>query len=126
MLASAVSARPVVRNYLLGLQRRLGAQKAAVVEGRDMGTVVFPEADVKFFLSASVEARALRRYQELRQKSEKAPSLEEVQRDMCQRDQNDSRREVAPLKAAEDAIIIDSTQLTVDAVVDQMMAHIPR
>ncbi len=126
MLASAVSARPVVRNYLLGLQRSLASQKAAVVEGRDMGTVVFPDADVKFFLNASAESRAMRRYEELRQKSETDPRLEEVERDMRQRDKNDSSRKVAPLKAAEDAIIIDSTQLTVDAVVERMMAHIRR
>ncbi len=124
MLASAVSARPVVRDYLLGLQRSLGARKAAVVEGRDMGTVVFPDADVKFFLSASTEARALRRYEELRQKSKIAPRREDVERDMRQRDKNDSSRKVAPLKAAEDAIVIDSTQLTVDAVVDLMVTHI--
>lgn len=124
MLASAVSARPVVRDYLLGLQRSLGARKAAVVEGRDMGTVVFPDADVKFFLSASTEARALRRYEELRQKSKIAPRREDVERDMRQRDKNDSSRKVAPLKAADDAIVIDSTQLTVDAVVDLMVTHI--
>jgi len=124
MLASAVSARPVVRDYLLGLQRSLGARKAAVVEGRDMGTVVFPDADVKFFLSASTEARALRRYEELKQKSKIAPRREDVERDMRQRDKNDSSRKVAPLKAAEDAIVIDSTQLTVDAVVDLMVTHI--
>ena len=121
MLASAVSARPVVRDYLLGLQRSLGARKAAVVEGRDMGTVVFPDADVKFFLSASTEARALRRYEELRQKSKIAPRREDVERDMRQRDKNDSSRKVAPLKAAEDAIVIDSSNLDIDGVCQRII-----
>ena len=80
MLASAVSARPVVREYLLGLQRNLGKPKAAVFEGRDMGTVVFPDADVKFFLVASTQARALRRYREI--KPSDSQTLEEVKRDI--------------------------------------------
>ncbi len=126
MLASAVSARPVVRSYLLELQRNLAADKAAVVEGRDMGTVVFPDADVKFFLSASSKSRALRRYEELKQKSKNPQTLEEVERDMHQRDKNDSSRKVAPLKAAQNAIVIDSTRLTVNAVVDLMVSHIEK
>ena len=122
MLASAVSARPVVREYLLDLQKDMGSGKAAVFEGRDMGTVVFPAADVKFFLDASTRKRAERRFDEL--KSQNGQTLEEVERDIQQRDQNDSTREAAPLKPARDAIIIDSTDLTVEQVVERMVSHI--
>ena len=122
MLASAVSARPVVRQYLLELQRHLGKEKAAVFEGRDMGTVVFPDADVKFFLDASTQMRALRRYRET--ESNASQTLEEVKRDMQRRDHNDSSRKVAPLKAAPDAIVIDSTDLSVGKVVDLMISYI--
>ncbi len=122
MLASAISARPVVREFLLGLQKDLGREKAAVFEGRDMGTVVFPDADVKFFLDAATRTRALRRYEE--QKSKSSQTLDEVERDIQRRDRNDSRREVAPLKPAADAIIIDSTEMNPDEVVDLMVSHI--
>jgi len=122
MLASAVSARPVVREFLLEVQKNLGRQKAAVFEGRDMGTVVFPDADVKFFLDASTHTRALRRFEE--QKLQSSQTLDEVERDIQRRDRNDSTREVAPLKPAPDAIIIDSTELTAEAVVDLMVSHI--
>lgn len=124
MLASAVSARPVVRRFLLEIQRHLGAAKCAVFEGRDMGTVVFPEADIKFFLDADPAVRAQRRYEELRMKSDPAPSLQSVEQDMLARDQNDSSRQLAPLKPAEDAIRIDSTALSVDRVVALMLEHI--
>ncbi len=122
MLASAVSARPVVRHYLLELQRKLGKEKAAVFEGRDMGTVVFPNADIKFFLNASTRERAERRFNEL--KTNSSQTLDEVQRDIQQRDKNDSTRAVAPLKPAGDAIVIDSTDLTVSQVVERMLSHI--
>ncbi len=122
MLASAVSARPVVRKYLLNLQRDIGREKAVVFEGRDMGTVVFPDADVKFFLNASPQKRAQRRFDEMKSKS--AQSLDQVQRDIQQRDHSDSTRDVAPLKPAPDAIIIDSTDLTVEQVIAQMLSHL--
>jgi len=122
MFASAVSARPVVRNFLLNLQRDLGKEKGVVFEGRDMGTVVFPNADVKFFLDASQKTRAQRRYEEF--KSVNPQSFEAVERDMRRRDNNDSTRDLAPLKPAEDAILIDSTDLTIETVVDRMMAVI--
>ena len=122
MLASAVSARPVVREFLLDLQKDLGRKKAAVFEGRDMGTVVFPDADVKFFLNASTRTRAQRRYEE--QKSKNSQTLDEVEQDILQRDRNDSTRDVAPLKPAVDAIIIDSTELNADEVVALMVSHI--
>ena len=122
MLASAVSAKPVVREYLLEVQRQMGHQKAAVFEGRDMGTVVFPQADIKFFLYASPEIRALRRFRESDAKSKQ--TLKEVQKDMQQRDTNDSTRKVAPLKPADDAILIDSSKLSIDQVIDLMLSHI--
>ncbi len=122
MLASAISARPVVRKGLLNLQRDMGKEKCAVFEGRDMGTVVFPNADVKFFLSASNKVRALRRYMEL--PSENSQSLEKVERDMLIRDKNDSTRAIAPLKAADDAIRIDTTDLSLEEVVNLLMSYI--
>ncbi len=122
MLASAISARPVVRRFLFGLQRKMGKDKGVVFEGRDMGTVVFPKADVKFYLNASTRMRALRRYNELLPKSK--ITLEEVEKDLKQRDQNDSTRDLAPLKPAEDAVRIDSTDMSIQEVVDQMIACI--
>lgn len=122
MFASAASARPVVRNFLLELQRDLGREKGVVFEGRDMGTVVFPDADVKFYLDASHKTRALRRYQEL--KSETSQTLKDVEKDIKRRDKNDSNRNLAPLKAAENAVIIDSTYLSAQNVVERMMSVI--
>jgi cytidylate kinase len=122
MLASAVSARSVVREYLLDLQRDMGREKAAVFEGRDMGTVVFPAADVKFYLDASTRTRAQRRFDELQSKN--SQTLDDVEREIQQRDQNDSTRKVAPLRPAQDAIIIDSTELTVAQVVEVMVSHL--
>ena len=97
----------------------MGNDKAAVFEGRDMGTVVFPAADVKFFLDASPKIRAKRRYREL--KSINPQPLEAVERDMDRRDKNDSTRELAPLKPAEDAIRIDTTDLSIERVVERMV-----
>ena len=122
MLASAVSARPVVRKCLLDVQRKMGAGKGVIFEGRDMGTVVFPEADVKFFLVASLEVRAKRRYLEL--PPGVSQTLEEVKNDMKKRDENDASRTLAPLKPAKDAIQIDSTDMSVEKVADSMLAHI--
>lgn len=122
MLASAVSARPAVRAFLLGVQREMGRAKGAVFEGRDMGTVVFPEADVKFFLTASEAERARRRFEEIRAKT--GASLEEVERDMRRRDLQDSTRALAPLAAAPDALTVDATALTIEEVVGRMHAHV--
>jgi len=124
MLASAVSARPVVRSFLLEIQRTLGAAKKAVFEGRDMGTVVFPDADIKFFLDADPNIRARRRYEELKAKQGPCPSLGTVERDMVQRDGNDRTRLAAPLKPALDAIRIDSTSIAIDQVITLMLDHI--
>jgi cytidylate kinase len=120
MLASAISARPLVRAYLLDLQRDLGKGKGVVFEGRDMGTVVFPDADLKFFLDASTKTRALRRFRE--QTPGTNQSLADVERDIIRRDENDSTRSLAPLRAAPDAIVIDSTELSIDQVVEKMIA----
>ena len=125
MLASAVSARPVVREALLALQRRLGAEKAAVFEGRDMGTVVFPAADVKFFLTADLKTRAARRHRELAEK-QSPQKFDDVYTDMKQRDDNDASRPLAPLKPAADAIMVDSTDQSVESVIEEMMAHIQK
>ena len=122
MFASAASARAFVRQSLLDLQRKMGQEKNVVFEGRDMGTVVFPDADVKFFLDASNKTRALRRYREL--ESTISQTLAEVEKDMKQRDENDSTSELAPLKPAEDAIIIDSTGISASEVVDLMLQYI--
>jgi cytidylate kinase len=122
MLASRVSARPVVRAFLLKVQQELGREKAVVFEGRDMGTVVFPEADLKFFLGASEATRAERRFAELQNAG--AADLEEVVRDLRRRDEQDSTRALAPLKPAEDAIRIDSSDFTVDQVVELMLGHV--
>jgi cytidylate kinase len=122
MMASAVSARPVVRKYLLNLQRELGKKKGVIFEGRDMGTVVFPDADIKFFLAASRKVRARRRYKELKSASQQ--TLQEVENEMAKRDKNDSSRKLAPLKPASDAIFIDSTELSVYEVVELMLSYI--
>ncbi len=122
MMASAVSARPVVRACLLAVQKAMGREKAAVFEGRDMGTVVFPEAEVKFFLDADAEVRARRRYRELG--SGTTVSLDDVARDLVRRDHNDSTRAIAPLKPAKDAVVIDSTGLSIDQVVERMQRHV--
>jgi cytidylate kinase len=118
--ASIVSARPVVRRKLLQLQRDLGgaAPRGAVLEGRDIGTVVFPDAAVKFFLTASDDARARRRHAELAEKGVTVP-LSDVLADQKRRDQDDTERVLAPLKAAPDAIRIDTTGLDLGQVVDR-------
>lgn len=122
MKASAISARAVVREFLLAAQQDLGREKSAVFEGRDMGTVVFPDADVKFFLDADVTTRSKRRFAELPADADQ--TLDDVTRDMQKRDRDDSSRELAPLKPAPDALRIDSTRLTIDAVIGKMMDKI--
>jgi cytidylate kinase len=125
MAASQVSSRPVVREGLLSLQRRLALQapKGAILEGRDIGTVVFPDADAKFFLEADPDTRARRRYEELFQKGVER-SLEEVLADQIKRDQDDASRAVAPLKPADDALRIDSTSMPLSEVVRRLEQEI--
>ena len=122
--ASAVSARPVVRAGLLDLQRRLATapgNRGAVLEGRDIGTVVFPDADAKFFLTADDEVRARRRFLELQAKGDAQP-FDAVLADQRKRDRNDSSRDVAPLRAAPDAVTIDTGSLSLDDVVERLAA----
>jgi cytidylate kinase len=118
--ASRVSARPAVRAALLGLQRRVAEGGGVVAEGRDMGTVVFPDAVAKFFLTASPEERARRRSEQLRQAGLAAVSAGDVQREQEVRDRRDSQREAAPLRAAEDAVVVDTTAVAEDEVVSRI------
>lgn len=121
MTSSKVSAIPGVRACLLGLQRRLGCVGNAILEGRDIGTVVFPDADVKFFLTASVEERAKRRLIELEAAGADTPlTFEEVKSQIIERDLIDSNRSVAPLRKASDAIEIDTSKMSLDDVVRTM------
>lgn len=110
MMASAVSAKSEVRAFLLDMQRKLARENDVLMDGRDIGTVVLPNATVKIFLTASAEERARRRYDELIAKGMKV-SFKEVFDDMVQRDYNDSHREIAPLKQADDAVLADTTGL---------------
>ncbi|RKH17664.1 (d)CMP kinase [Corallococcus sp. CA047B] len=127
MGASQVSGRPVVRAGLLALQRRLAleTEAGAILEGRDIGTVVFPDADAKFFLAADPEVRARRRFEELFQKGVDS-SLEAVLTDQTQRDTADSERTVAPLKAADDAVRVDSSSMPLSDVVRTLEQEIER
>ena len=121
--ASKVSAVAAVRAALLGIQRAL-ATGGCVAEGRDMGTVVFPDAPFKFFLTADLRTRALRRRTELLASHGTAESLDEVERDVAERDARDSTREAAPLRQADDATAVDTSGLTLDQVVERVLAHI--
>ena len=120
MAASRVSAIPEVRAALLGLQRKLGCVGRSILEGRDIGTVIFPDADVKFYMTATVEERAKRRLAELEGSGADLPSFEEMKRQMAERDQRDGGRTVAPMRKAEGAVEIDTTPLTLDEVVGKM------
>ncbi len=121
--ASRVSAHPPVRAALLDLQRRLGASGGVVVEGRDTGTVVFPGADAKFFLSATEAERAKRRVAEL-QRAGAAADFEATLAEIRERDHRDASRDVAPMVPAEDAIILDSSAMPIDEVVETLAGHI--
>jgi cytidylate kinase len=124
LMASKVSAIAGVREALKGLQRSLGSQAPAILEGRDIGTVIFPDAHMKFFLTASIDERAKRRLAEIEAQGGDAPSFEEMREQIRIRDEGDSNRSIAPLKKAEGAIEIDTTAFTLDQVVDQMVALI--
>lgn len=119
MAASKVSALNEVRSFLFEIQRNIGADKRAVFEGRDMGTIVFPDADIKFFLTASPKIRAERRFLEIKDKTDQ--SFEDVFEDMKKRDKADMERENAPLKQADDSILIDSSEMSLNEVVDKMV-----
>lgn len=115
MAASAVSAVPYVRQKLLGLQRGIAEKNSVILDGRDIGTVVLPQAEFKFFLTASAEVRAKRRFDELTAKGQKVV-YEDVYNDVVTRDRNDSTRAVAPLKCASDAVEINSDNMTAEQV----------
>lgn len=115
-MASVTSAIPEVRKKLLELQQNLAKTQNVIMDGRDIGTCVLPHADVKVYLTASVETRAKRRYQELREKGEDC-NLEEIAHDIEERDRRDMTREIAPLKQAEDAVLVDSSDMTIAEVV---------
>lgn len=115
-MASVTSAIPEVRKKLLELQQNLAKTQNVIMDGRDIGTCVLPHADVKVYLTASVETRAKRRYQELQEKGEDC-NLEEIAHDIEERDRRDMTREIAPLKQAEDAVLVDSSDMTIAEVV---------
>lgn len=106
--ASKVSAIPAVRAFLLEMQRKLARENHVIMDGRDIGTVVLPEADLKIFLTAAAEDRAMRRFLELQQRGQ-VTEYETILRDVIQRDKKDSEREIAPLRQAEDAVLVDTT-----------------
>lgn len=123
LCASAVSAHPGVRAFLLEMQRELARTHNVIMDGRDIGTVVLPDAKVKIFLTATPEARATRRMKELEQRGT-PQSFEEVLKDIQQRDYNDSHRAAAPLKQAEDAVLLDTTELNFQESEEALLAII--
>jgi len=123
MLASEISKRPKVREFLKEMQRRFGKEGGIVAEGRDMGTVVFPEADVKFYLDADPEERARRRYRELLERG-KDVQYERIKEETMLRDKEDSERELAPLVCPPDSVRIDTTHMSEEEVLKEMLRHI--
>lgn len=118
-MASRSSAVPAVREKLVELQQKLAAKADVVMDGRDIGTVVLPDADVKIYLTATSAARAKRRYLELQEKGEQA-ELSQIEQDIIERDYRDMHREHSPLRQAEDAVLVDSSELTIDEVVERI------
>jgi cytidylate kinase len=116
-MASRISAIPVIREKLLSLQRSLASVSDVIMDGRDIGTHVLPNADVKIYLTAKPGIRALRRYNELLAKGEKC-RLEDIEKDIIERDNRDMNRAVAPLKQAPDAVLVDTSDMSVDEVID--------
>ena len=119
-MASVSSAVPRVREKLLSLQRKLAKDMSVVMDGRDIGTTILPDADVKIYLTASSLTRAKRRYLELQEKGTVC-NLDEIQKDIEERDQRDMNREISPLRQAEDAVLVDSSYLTIQQVVDRIL-----
>ena len=118
---SEIAKQPEVRTFLVNLQRKMGEEKGVVMDGRDIGTVVFPEAELKIFMTASEEVRAQRRFKELQAKGEKV-SFEEVLANIKHRDHVDTTRKESPLRKADDAITIDNTHLTIEEQVDKILS----
>ena len=125
MYASAVSAIPAVRTFLLEMQRDMARRSSVIMDGRDIGTVVLPKATVKFFLTASPEVRAKRRTKELLEKGQKA-DYEKILKDIQQRDYQDTHREVAPLKMTRDSVKLDTSDMTIDEVIAAMKETIAK
>jgi cytidylate kinase len=123
-LASRFAALPAVREFTKAGQQAIGAGHALVAEGRDTGTVIFPQARYKFFLEADPHIRALRRQQQLAEQGRKA-DLRELEAQILNRDQQDRQRELAPLKPAADAVIIDTSRLTLEQVLEKMLSYFP-
>ena len=119
-MASAISAYPAVRAHLLGLQRSLAARSSVIMDGRDIGTCVLPDAEAKVFLTASPQVRAMRRFKELKEKGEMC-NLQEIEQDIIERDQRDMNRAAAPLKKAEDAVLVDGSDMSIDQVVSAII-----
>ncbi|WP_394920575.1 (d)CMP kinase [uncultured Robinsoniella sp.] len=120
-MASTASAHPPVREKLLDLQRNLARNSDVLMDGRDIGTNVLPDAQLKIYLTASSATRARRRYLELQQKGENC-LLDEIERDIIERDRRDMNRDIAPLKQAEDAILVDSSNMGIDQVVERILS----
>lgn len=120
-MASRSSARPAVRRKLLDLQRQLAAREDVLMDGRDIGTAILPEADLKIFLTASVAERARRRFLEMKEKGEEC-SEEEIRREIEERDYRDMHREISPLVQAEDAVLLDTSDMTLEQVVEKITA----
>ena len=121
-MASKTSAIPAVREKLLELQRCLARDRDVIMDGRDIGTNILPDADVKIYLTASVETRAKRRDDELMEKGETC-ELESIARDIREHEERDMTREIAPLKQAEDAVLVDSSDMTIQEVVDTICSY---
>lgn len=119
-MASAISVNPAVRRKLVELQQQLGKSSDVIMDGRDIGTCVLPDADVKIFLTAGSGVRAKRRYEELREKGEEC-SLEEIEKDIIERDRRDMTREISPLRQAEDAVLVDTSEMTIEDVIDTII-----
>ncbi|MCL2864606.1 MAG: (d)CMP kinase [Lachnospiraceae bacterium] len=122
-IASHIAGIPEVREHLLAIQKDLAKTQNVVMDGRDIGTQILPDADVKIFLTASVDTRARRRFLELQEKGISC-NLEEVKQDIADRDERDTKREVAPLKQAEDAILVDSSEMTIPEVVETISKYV--
>ena len=120
-MASVSSANPSVRRKLVSLQQELAAASDVVMDGRDIGTVVLPDANVKIYLTASSRTRAMRRYQELQQKGESC-DLDAIEEDIKERDYRDMHREISPLRQAEDAVLVDSSEMTIQEVCDAIIS----
>lgn len=123
-LSSRVSAMPVVRKGLFSIQREMGLKGRVVIEGRDTGTAIFPESENKFFLDAGLDERAKRRHKELLEKEQDAIALKTVIADIAKRDERDSTRELSPLKRTDDMFYIDTSKLTIEQVIEEIIRNL--